>query len=412
MTLRYLFLDMNSFFASVEQQESPELRGRPVGVVPVLAGSTCCIAASYEAKAYGVKTGTFAADAKVLCPDIRFALARPKIYVEYHHKIIDAAEQCLHVEDVCSIDEMYGRLYSNERDVKTAVSIAKKVKYEIKKACGEYVRCSIGIAPNVWTAKVATDLDKPDGLSIVDEDDIERELSTLELSDLPGIGSGMLARLRKRGIVSVRELFGLSQRELSQIWGSKIHGSEWWYKLRGFDTVAKETRRRTVSHSHVLAPEFRNGRDAYGVAIRMLHKAAYRLRKIGYWAERLSLFVRFMRAYPDPPLRYGVEVRIGPTRDTVSLARALGRLWQGVPRHERPLKVVVMLSDLVPDSAVSGLLFREQQKLVDLSDTIDLINNRYRANSVYLGDMHGYSRSAPERISFTQIPSLESFTNV
>lgn len=439
MTLRYIFIDMNSYFASVEQQESPALRGKPVGVVPVLAGSTCCIAASYEAKAFGVKTGTHVSDARVLCPGIRLALARPKLYVEYHHRIIDAVEKCIHVEEVCSIDEMYGKLYLNERDPETALGIARNIKDAIRRECGEFVRCSIGIGPNVWLAKVATDLEKPDGLVVVDEHDVkERLCSALELEDLPGIARGMSARLKRRGVTTVRELYELSARDLSYVWGSKLYGVEWWQKLRGYDVYARETKRRTVSHSHVLAPEFRNMRDAYGVAIRMLHKAAFRLRKIGYWTERLTCVVRYswmedsLVCEKEPGYgcsefgrpsamadgrygsqnrsgRVGREIRLGPTRDTITLTRALERMWKTFPQGQ-PLKVAVVLTHLLPNEAVSLKLFAEDQRLVTLADTMDVINRKYEPHTVYLAAMHGYNRAAPERISFTQIPALESFT--
>src|SRR3954447_10972359 len=90
--LNWLFVDLNSYFASVEQQDRPELRGKPVGVVPMLADTTCCIAASYEAKAYGVRTGTIVAEAKRLCPGIILVEGRHELYVEYHHRVVEAVE--------------------------------------------------------------------------------------------------------------------------------------------------------------------------------------------------------------------------------------------------------------------------------------------------------------------------------
>ena len=100
MSLQWLLVDLNSYFASVEQQLRPELRGRPVGVVPMLADTTCCIAASYEAKAHGVKTGTMVYEAKKMCPGIVFVEARHEEYVEYHQRIVEAVESCLPVSVV------------------------------------------------------------------------------------------------------------------------------------------------------------------------------------------------------------------------------------------------------------------------------------------------------------------------
>src|SRR6187402_2836954 len=103
MSLSTLFVDLNSYFASVEQQVQPELRGKPVGVVPLMADTTCCIAASYEAKAFGISTGTKVAEARRLCPGIHLVEADHKVYVEYHDRLVAAVESCVHVDRVLSI---------------------------------------------------------------------------------------------------------------------------------------------------------------------------------------------------------------------------------------------------------------------------------------------------------------------
>ncbi|MBM3392526.1 MAG: hypothetical protein FJY34_11235 [Betaproteobacteria bacterium] len=124
MTLRALYVDFNSYFASVELQLCPELRGKPAGVLPVMAETTCCIAASYKAKRHGVKTGTSVRDARRLCPDIRLVPARPAVYVERHHRLVEAVESCLHVDRVLSIDEMACRLSGSDRRRERALSLA------------------------------------------------------------------------------------------------------------------------------------------------------------------------------------------------------------------------------------------------------------------------------------------------
>src|ERR1700753_2428989 len=126
--VNWLFVDLNSYFASVEQEVRPELRGRPVGVVPMVADTTVCIAASYEAKAYGVKTGTVVADAKRMCPEIVFVEGRHEIYVDYHHRILEAIETCIPVSSVQSIDEMACRLIGRERPLQAALDLGLRVK--------------------------------------------------------------------------------------------------------------------------------------------------------------------------------------------------------------------------------------------------------------------------------------------
>src|ERR1017187_6716493 len=126
--LNWLFVDMNSYFASVEQDARPELRGHPVAIVPMMADSTCCIAASYEAKACGVKTGTIVAEAKRLCPGLVLVEARHELYVAYHHRIVEAVESCLPVTAVLSIDEMACRLRGRERPLVAALELGRRVK--------------------------------------------------------------------------------------------------------------------------------------------------------------------------------------------------------------------------------------------------------------------------------------------
>src|ERR1017187_7457416 len=128
MPLRILYVDFNSYFASVEQQLRPRLRGRPLGVLPVMTESTCCIAASYEAKAFGIKTGTMVREAKKRCPDMVFVEARPALYVQKHHELVAAVESCTPVGKVLSIDEMACPLMGSEQQRSKALALAQRIK--------------------------------------------------------------------------------------------------------------------------------------------------------------------------------------------------------------------------------------------------------------------------------------------
>ena len=198
--LNWLFVDLNSYFASVEQQVRPELRGRPVGVVPMMADTTVCIAASYEAKAFGVRTGTIVADAKRMCPEIVLVEGRHEIYTEYHHRVVEAVESCVPVTAVCSIDEMACRLIGRERPLLNAIDLGIRVKRTIREKVGECLRSSVGIATNRYLAKVASDMEKPDGLVALPLDILPEALHQLTLSDLPGIGARTEKRLNEKGI--------------------------------------------------------------------------------------------------------------------------------------------------------------------------------------------------------------------
>ena len=188
-SLKYLFLDLNSYFASVEQQENPALQGKPVAVVPMMTDATCAIAASYEAKAYGVKTGTKIYEAKQLCPNLQCVLARHDKYVDYHHAIRDAAEKILPINKIWSIDEFDCVLMGREQETENAIGLALKMKEQIAKDVGPYIKASIGLAPNSFLAKVGTELQKPNGLVVLD--DLPGPLFDLKLTDLPGIGANI-----------------------------------------------------------------------------------------------------------------------------------------------------------------------------------------------------------------------------
>lgn len=227
--LRWLFLDLNSYFASVEQQENPALRGRPVAVIPAMTDATCAIAASYEAKAYGIKTGTKIYEAKKLCPDLTCVLARHDVYVAYHHRIFDVVETLIPVTKICSVDEAACALMGAECEPAGAVALAHAIKTALRAQIGPAITCSIGIAPNAFLAKIASDMQKPDGLTVLEPGRYQDRLFALKLTDLPGINTRMEARLRAGGVTSVEQLWSLSPKHARMIWGG-VGGERFWYK--------------------------------------------------------------------------------------------------------------------------------------------------------------------------------------
>jgi DNA polymerase-4 len=143
--LRWLYLDLNCFFASVEQQENRKLRGLPIAVVPMVSDSTCAIAASFEAKKFGVKTGTNIGDAKRMCPGLVLVEANHGSYVEYHEKVKKEVEQHYPIEVVASIDEVGLLLDQRRQSEPVALDLARRIKAGLRDKVGECITCSIGI---------------------------------------------------------------------------------------------------------------------------------------------------------------------------------------------------------------------------------------------------------------------------
>lgn len=262
--LKWLFFDLNSYFASVEQQDRPELRGKPVAVVPMLTDSTCVIAASYEAKAYGIRTGTKIYEAKKKCPSLTCVLARHDVYVDYHNRIFRELENHLHVTKVCSIDEAACLLIGSEREPANAVKLARNIKAGLTANIGTAIKCSIGIAPNAFLAKIATDMEKPDGLVLLEPGKFHERLFARKLTDLPGINVNMERRLNRAGIMTIKQFWDLSSKHARKVWGS-VEGERFWYRLRGYDVPQEETKKRVVGHSRVLDPALGHPDQAYAV---------------------------------------------------------------------------------------------------------------------------------------------------
>lgn len=393
-----LFVDMDAYFAQVEQRARPELRGVPIGIVPVIADTTCCIAASYEAKRCGVKGGMAVRDARKLCPKIRLVVSRPELYIRVHHMVCEAVDTCIPIGRVMSIDEMVCRLASNEREPEVATAIARRIKAAVLKKTG--LTCSVGVAPNETLAKVASAMDKPDGLVVLRADELPDRLFELNLDDLPGVGRKMLERLHAKQVFTMEQLCALSEAKLVEIWKS-IEGQRWWRRLRGYEVPAVVTRRRSIGHQRILAPKLRTSALARSVLIHLICKAAARMRREGYFAQRMMVGVRCM-----DHSRWGHTTLLEPTQDTLTLVRAFTVAWPGeLPAP--PIFVDVTLQELLPGARAAAPLFTGERRDLELWKTIDRINTKHGKQAVHLASMHDSLDAVPIRIPFGSVPDLD-----
>ncbi len=411
MSLNALYVDFNSYFASVEQQLRPELRGKPIGVLAVMAETTCCIAASYEAKAIGIKTGTGVRDARKLCKDIIFVEARPPKYLEYHHKLIAIVESCTHVEKVISIDEMVCKLTGSQQNKENALKLAAKIKIALAKQAGEYIRCSIGIAPNTFLAKLASNMQKPDGCIVIEQHDIPEKLYALKPRDLTGIGSSMESRLNHYGLNTMQALYAANRQQLRSAWGS-IEGERMYDKLRGIEpSYYIKNKRSSLGHSHVLPPEQRTKNGANAVLHRLLQKTCMRMRNYELLASSISIKVKF-RNHPS----FNADSACSATDNSRTLTDFLETLWQAYPTHDdAPCAVGVCFTGLLNVSEIAGDLFAEKPSVSEkkLNKALDTLNLKYGKNTIYLGGAHEAMKNAPMRIAFNYIPDavLEGVNN-
>jgi DNA polymerase-4 len=412
--LTALFVDCDSYFASVEQHLNPSLRGRPVGVAPVMAETSSCIAASYEAKAYGVKTGTRISDARVMCPGIAIVESRPAEYIRFHHQIIAAVEDCIHVEAVLSIDEMWAWLPLNLREVSVVRGIAEKIKSTIAREVSPVIKVSIGVGPNRYLAKTASKMRKPDGLFFIEHRDLPEVLYELGLRDFNGIARNMEVRMHAAGIHTVQKLCTAPKELLHQAWGG-VMGDRFWHLIRGEEIPDIVSAKKSIGHSHVLPPDFRHPEKAWPILCKLLHKACERLRSHGLLTGALTMHLSFFRGE-----RWTPTMRFPETDSTIQLIHLLGKIWRDRPDARAHLiQVAVTLTHLVERNNFTPELFatliaeddaeteipQTKEKHQRLDATLDKLRARYGRDAVYLGSVQDARDSAPMRISFTHIPN-------
>jgi DNA polymerase-4 len=319
--------------------------------------------------------------------------------VEYHHKLIRAVDSCVPVERVLSIDEMACQLTGSQQQQEKAVALASQIKETIARDVGTELKCSIGIAPNLYLSKTASDMQKPNGCVVIEESDLPDCLFRLDLNDLSGIGRNMKPRLERHGIFTVKDLCTVDKASLRKAWGG-IEGERMHARLRGEIVYDPPTHRSSIGHSHVLPPAQRTDDTACAVLNRLLQKAAMRLRKYGLVTGAMHISIRYLSN-----TRWGDEVTFNATQDTMELLKAFTTLWgrrSYVPSP--PLMVGVTLTRLGEEQHRTLSLFGGEMKSTSFNKAIDKLNERYGKNTIYFGGAQPALEAAPMRIAFTHIP--------
>ncbi|MBX9813495.1 MAG: type VI secretion protein ImpB [Proteobacteria bacterium SG_bin5] len=419
--LRWLFLDLNSYFASVEQQLQPALRGKPVLVAPVDSDTTVAIAASVEAKRFGIRTGTPVWEAKQKCRDLIITPARHDRYVAFHEAIVAEVWRHIPVTHICSIDEVACRLLDNENSVEAASALARRIKAGIRANVGDCLTCSVGIAPNRLLAKLASDMHKPDGLVVLAADDLPQRLYDLPLTDIAGIGAKMARRLAADGINDIRQLLARRPRDAGSAWGG-TNGDRLWYLLHGVDLPEKPSQSRTIGHSQVLSPGKRGFATARLTARRLALKAASRLRRKAARARLLVLHAKF----EDDKSNWRASAKLPATEDSFVILAALEPLLAKLRvagqshRGGGQVRLIgVTLAEIAPVEGEQHSLFAHlaadeplarETRGVALSRAMDRLNEKFGRNAVSVGVLTGGRIDrVGAKIAFGRIPEASEF---
>ncbi len=285
-----MHVDMDAFFASVEQLDHEEYRGKPL-IVGGIGGRGVVSTCSYEARKFGVHSAMPTAKAMQLCPQGIFISGNYPRYGEVSQQIFDIFDHYSPLIEPLSIDEAFLDLTGMERLMDNPCQYALKLKREIKEKTG--IVASVGIAPNKFLAKIASDLDKPDGLVLVDKDKVQDFLDPLPVRRIWGVGAKTTAVLDRMRIRTIADLRQMSYEELHKTFGDKT-AQHLFLLAQGIDErpVAPRGRAKSIGNEVTFGEDLQTAEDALQVLLELSVKVGWRLRKAGFKAKTVQLKLR------------------------------------------------------------------------------------------------------------------------
>lgn len=417
-------VDMNSFFASAEQQANPFLRGKPLGVCAYLHPHGCVIAASIEAKQVGVKVGMSVTEARQQCRQMVFIENDPAKYRAISSRVFSLLQAYTDRLEVYSIDEAFLDLTYWYRDAAEAAWALTQMRQRLLSEIGEWLRCSIGIAPTRFLAKTASDLEKPNGLVIIDQDNLDAILQTLVLEDFCGIGPRLRRRLERLGIRTPLELKKYPVANLMRVFGKQ--GFYLWSKLQGIEyesVTPREALPQSIGHSYCVPRVANHEGKIVAIIARLTERAGRRLRKHGLFANAISVAVGFRfsdNVRPKGPFWDPRRDGEGGGRETMRLhepvqdsftlvstaCQLLERMWHG---EEVNFLAVTLLDVSEPTEQIKiaslGEAKRDREQRASVA--LDAVRDRYGDGSIMFGSMLKLQDEAPDRVGFRKIEGVD-----
>ncbi len=372
-----LHIDMNSYFATVEQQANPKLRGKPIAVMGSTAKRSIIVAASIEAKRYGVKTATRIDEALRLCPELILVNGEPRKYSWVTKKFIDIFEDYTDKVEIFSIDEAFLDVTKTANIYGGAEQIALSIKQRIRNEIGSYISCSVGIAKNKFLAKTGSDLVKPDGLTIITDENVDDILLPLPLSEFCGIGRRILARLGALGIETTQQLRDypnvLLNREFGIASGEKLKRMA--YGLDNSPVISRHDRAdaKSYGHSRTLNKNVTDRNEIRKHMLLLSEKVATRMRKDGCMAKEVGLWIRF-----GDFTGVGQRHRVGKwTHDGVEIYDAAVKIL-GTLDLRAPVRAIgIYAAQIQRDSCTTVSLLPEDTINDKILAAMDAVNNRF-----------------------------------
>ena len=385
-----IHVDMDAFYASIEQLDDSSLRGKPVIVGG--AGPRGVVAtASYEARPFGVHSAMPMAQAVKLCPQATVLPSRISRYKEFSDHIFDIFRSFTPLVETLSLDEAFLDVSASEKLFGSGMDIARAVKQKIFRETR--LTASAGIAPNKFVAKIASDIRKPDGLYAVEPEGLISFLHPLPVAKLWGVGKITSKTFESRGITTIGDLSKLPRTVLVNTWGKL--GARLYDLSRGIDdrTVAPDSERKSLGSERTFAEDIHTVDMLTPILLSQSQEVARRLRKQSLSASTITIKIKFARRHANGtyPLITRSNTIPSPTNDAAHIYRVAARLLKNAPNISEGVRLIgIHTSGFSQTSATAQLdLFlppsSNREEKTKLGQAIDTLSEKYGDRIITLG---------------------------
>jgi DNA polymerase-4 len=364
-------IDMDAFFASVEQKVNPKLRGKPIGVIGS-GGRTVITTRSYEARKYGVKTGMNIYEAKKLCPDLILVVGDDKKYAHTCKELSVIYNRYTPDIEIYSIDEAFLDVTTTHHLFGDPMAIGSSIKKEVKDKFG--INCTVGIAPNILMAKLASDIAKPDGLKWIKPEDTETFLKDLPVKELWGIGSATTERLEQLGIRTCGELGKAPASLLRNKFG--IIGETLKHMGQGRcdrPLIVKEEEPKSIGHSMTLPDDISNREALKAELLKLSSMVGRRARHHGFAGKKISLTIR----YADFETFTKQITLQAPSNSTHEIYHNASDILNSIKLVKKVRLIGVSISQLMRENEDQMTLFNDDAKAKSMLKAVDSLNDKY-----------------------------------
>lgn len=404
MNRTILHADLNSFFATVEQQANPALRGKPVGVVKG-RGRSCIIAASVEAKRKGVGTGARVYDAKKVCPGIILVPADFDKYLDISRRFLKICSDYSPDTEIFSLDECFIDVTQTEKFFKNAFNIAFEIKRRLREEIGDYLTCSIGVSYNKYLAKLASEQIKPDGLFWITEDNVLEVLDRSKLTDVCGLGWGLNKHLTTLGIDSFAQIralpFEFLHKHFGPFWSQHLFNISRGIDVSVVNSFSAVPAQKSVGRTYTTHRLLTTRAEVYQVARNLCEEAAYKARSMNLAGRYIGFMLRTGgkswsgNNRGDIKSWYGhktLKSYVWQGSDLFNLCRQISAGWD----FKNIIFCGVTLGMLSALEAQPIPLFEKDRKMDKLVNSVDQVNDKYGHYTVFPAQLLGMPIVMPE----------------